>query len=141
MTNGYISQISDKLQSHHIKPSYPRVKIYEYLMAEKSHPTADEIYQRLALEIPTLSKTTVYNTLDLFVKENLVRRIVIDGHESRYDATVDEHGHFVCDSCGKIYDFSMDMSSLKLTTLLDGFQIREQDLYVRGICPGCFHHK
>lgn len=131
-----IKTISEKLQSHGVRPSFPRVKIYEYLFAKRSHPTVDEIYQHLSPGMPTLSRTTVYNTLNLFLKENLVHQINIDEREVRYDATVDEHGHFQCDSCRCIYDFPVNIDGLELNAL-GGFRIREKNLYLKGVCSRC----
>ena len=50
-----------------IKPSQQRIALLEYLVKHPVHPTADELYSRLSPMMPTLSKTTVYNTLRLFV--------------------------------------------------------------------------
>ena len=77
-----------------IKPSYARIKIYSYLQLNRMHPTVDEIYNALVNEIPTLSKTTVYNTLKLFESAGITRAITIEDNEARYDINVDNHGHF-----------------------------------------------
>ena len=58
--------VTKSLTEHNIKPTFPRMKIYEYLMEHKNHPSVDSVYQELVEEIPTLSRTTVYNTLHLF---------------------------------------------------------------------------
>ena len=49
-----------------IKPSLQRLAVMKYLMQYHTHPTVDEIYAALHSSIPTLSKTTIYNTLSLF---------------------------------------------------------------------------
>ncbi|MBR4922900.1 MAG: transcriptional repressor, partial [Bacteroidaceae bacterium] len=51
------------LLSFGIKPSVQRIAIMDYLMTHRTHPAIDEIYLALCEDIPTLSKTTVYNTL------------------------------------------------------------------------------
>jgi Fur family transcriptional regulator, peroxide stress response regulator len=56
--------LSQELINRAIRPSYQRLKILEYLTNNQSHPTVDQIFQNLHLEIPTLSKATVYNTLN-----------------------------------------------------------------------------
>ena len=53
----------DRLLKYSIKPSMQRIAIMEYLMEHRTHPSADEIYTALSPSMPTLSKTTVYNTL------------------------------------------------------------------------------
>lgn len=55
--------VVERLQGHNIKPSVQRIAIMKYLMEHRTHPTVDEIYTALSPTIPTLSKTTVYNTL------------------------------------------------------------------------------
>ena len=59
----------DRLLEHNIKPSMQRIAIMEYLMEHPIHPSADDIYTALSPSMPTLSKTTVYNTLKLFSEQ------------------------------------------------------------------------
>ena len=131
-----IENVGDFLKSNEIKPSYQRIKIFEYLMNSKSHPHVDDIYRALINEIPTLSKTTVYNTLNLFIEKGIIHMITIDGTEVRYDADLTDHGHFRCESCGRVYDFKVVMREVE-TDLPDGFIINQKDLYFRGTCPIC----
>lgn len=131
-----ISEMKDYLTEKGVKPSYPRLKILEYLIKHHNHPTADDIYSELVKEMPTLSKTTVYNTLKLFVDEDVAIPISIDGNETRYDATVDTHGHFKCGQCGKIYDFAVDLGG-NIPADLKGFRIHSKNVYYRGICRKC----
>lgn len=133
---GRITDVGEFLKSNDIKPSYQRMRIFEYLLNTKEHPTVDEIYKKLIGEIPTLSKTTVYNTLNLFVEHEIVARITIEENETRYDADTGVHGHFKCERCEKVLDFVTDLSVLEVQDLKD-FQINQQHLYFRGICSEC----
>lgn len=128
------------LQKNGIKPSYARIKVYEYLVMKKSHPTVDEIYNELAKEIPTLSKTTVYNTLRLLIESKLARVVTIEDNETRYDATLPSHGHFKCESCGKVIDFEIDIDSF-FADELSCFKINEKNVYFKGICSECLDNK
>lgn len=128
--------IGSMLLKEGIKPSYARIRIMEYLLSRKSHPTVDEIYTALVKEIPTLSKTTVYNTLNLFVKSRIARVITIEENETRYDADMSYHGHFKCESCGLIRDFYFKSAAID-TSDLDGFLIRDKNVYYSGLCPEC----
>ena len=65
------------------------------------------IYCDLSNDIPTLSKTTVYNTLKLFVENGITSTLTIEENEVRYDAIMTEHAHFKCDGCGTIYDIEI----------------------------------
>lgn len=135
-----IENISEYLQKNYIKPSYARIKILEFLVEKDSHPTAEEIYRALVREIPTLSKTTVYNTLKLFIEANVARVITIEENEARYDADIGSHGHFKCNECGKIYDFKVSMISEEIEALRD-FKISEKSVYYKGICHECLSNK
>ena len=79
------------LSKNGIRPSIQRLAVYRYLAENDIHPTADALYLALAPSIPTLSKTTVYNTLKLLEKKHLVRSIAIENDELRYDADISDH--------------------------------------------------
>ncbi len=128
--------VAEYLQEHSVKPSYPRVRILDYMLTKKNHPTVDMIYGELSKEIPTLSRTTVYNTVNLFYQKGLVQRLGIDEQETRYDADISIHAHFKCDGCGKILDLPVkgDFPEIKG---LEKFKIREIQYYVKGLCDQC----
>ncbi|HZJ84045.1 MAG TPA: Fur family transcriptional regulator [Syntrophomonadaceae bacterium] len=100
--NLQLENLADELEQRNIRPSYQRIKILEYLISNQHHQNAEQIFNDLRGEIPTLSKTTVYNNLNLFAAANLVRIITIDDNEARFDINTDNHGHFICEACGFI---------------------------------------
>ncbi|MCH7658699.1 MAG: transcriptional repressor [Bacteroidetes bacterium] len=124
------------LKEKDIRPSVQRIRVLEYLQNSKNHPTVDNIYNYLVNEIPTLSKTTVYNILKLFSEKNVTSTVRIGTNEARYDADTSVHGHFKCEKCGNIYDFNVNIEELKLTGL-DKFKINEHHIYLKGICKNC----
>lgn len=132
--------VGDFLKVNGIKPSYQRIKIYEYLMDNKEHPTVETIYNALNGQIPTLSKTTVYNTLKVFIDKGIAMAITIDDNEVRYDADMGVHGHFKCEVCNKIYDFNVNIES-DMNEELDGFKVRDQQMFVYGVCKICNEKK
>ncbi len=124
------------LRDKHITPSYQRLKILFYLADEHRHPSAEQIYHALHEDIPSLSKTTVYNTLKLFIEAGLVHNISTEESEGRYEMITTEHGHFKCNVCGSIYNFAIQMDHLAQGEL-DQFEIQDRNVYFRGICPKC----
>lgn len=128
--------LSKELKNKKIRLSHQRLKVLEYVANHKCHPTVDQIYNNLHNEIPTLSKTTVYNTLNALVEAGIVRLINIGDNESRYDINTENHGHFKCESCGSIYDFEINIDSFDSKDL-NGFKINNKDVYFKGICPRC----
>nr|WP_279233118.1 Fur family transcriptional regulator [Marinisporobacter balticus] len=130
--------ISKYLSDHGVKVSFQRMRIFTYFVKHRNHPTVNDIYEEVAKEIPTLSKTTVYNTLSLFVEKNILDVIIIEENETRYDWGECIHGHFKCDCCKEIYDIGIDINTMKKQTIdLKGFKINEHHIYFKGFCPKC----
>ncbi|MTI49570.1 Fur family transcriptional regulator [Sporosalibacterium faouarense] len=130
------NNISEYLKSNGIKPSLQRIKIYEYLVKNKNHPTVDKVYNDLVKDIPTLSKTTIYNTFKLFMEKKIVTIITIEENETRYDADTNLHGHFKCEVCGEVYDFAIDDILIR-KDILKEFEVDERHLYFKGKCKNC----
>jgi len=119
-----------------IRPSYHRVRIMCYLMKNKIHPTAESIYRELLEETQTISKVTVYNTLNLFRKKGLVNTLDISGEETRFDITTTPHPHFLCTECGEVTDYKeMDAPLDKI--IGESPYIKDVQLVLRGVCEKC----
>ena len=88
-----------------IRPSLQRIAIMDWLIKHPTHPTIEDVYKGLAESIPTLSKTTVYNTLRMLSEHNAAQMITIDEHRVCYDGNIKSHVHFYCKNCGKVIDF------------------------------------
>ena len=126
------------LLSFGIKPSVQRIAIMDYLMTHRTHPAIDEIYLALCEDIPTLSKTTVYNTLKLFVEHGAAQMLTIDERNTCYDADIQLHAHFLCKKCGKILDFPLSTEKDKVSAMKEeGFKVDEIHQYFKGYCPSC----
>ncbi len=130
--------VVERLQKHNIKPSVQRIAIMKYLMEHRTHPTVDEIYTALSPTIPTLSKTTVYNTLKILSEQGAAQTLTIDERNTCYDADTTPHAHFLCKRCGKIYDLPCDnMVKRVVNTDMDGHEVQEIHYYYKGICKQC----
>ena len=128
---------TEHLTQYGIRPSVQRVAVMKYLLKHRTHPTVDEIYAELSKEIPTLSKTTVYNTLQLLLQHKAVLELSIDPKMAHYDGYPEAHSHFMCSVCKKIYDMKFDASLLRDIMPGDGFMVDDIQLYYSGICPEC----
>ena len=73
------------LKENSIKITPQRLEILRYLDENRTHPTADQIYTGLKEKNPSLSKTTVYNSLEILGKHGIIQSLTISGSESRYD--------------------------------------------------------
>lgn len=118
--------------------SQQRIAIMDYLLKNRTHPTVDEIFLALSPSMPTLSRTTVYNTLKLFVEAGAIQVIKIDEKNARFDADTSMHGHFLCDSCGVIHDMPLpEGKGLMENPHLANFSVHSTHVYYHGLCPQC----
>jgi Fe2+ or Zn2+ uptake regulation protein len=124
------------LENKGISPSYSRMRIYAYFEQENHHPTIDEIYQALKPELPTLSKTTVYNTLNLFNEKGLTECVITESLEQRYELVNHKHSHFKCNECGEIYDIPYIKPNYDMKEL-SGFIVSNDIVTLTGICVTC----
>ncbi len=131
-----IDFLTNQLKSKGVRPSYHRIKVLEYMHLQGGHPTAEDIFHALSPHIPSLSKVTIYNTLHTFVETGLVRAVEIDDAQLRYDITLDDHGHFLCEACGNIYNFPVDIDLVSVEGL-NQFKIKQKNIYFKGLCPNC----
>lgn len=132
--------IKDYLSENGIRPMNKRVKVMNYLVSKRNHPTAEMIYLELVNEISGLSKTTIYNTLNLFVQEGVARALNIDSNELRYDADISQHGHFKCKECGEVFDFSLNKELLE-DLRLKNFILDDYQFSIKGVCSICLKGK
>ena len=132
-----IASAQDYLQNYGIKPSLQRIAIVEYLIENRIHPTVDDIYNALYIKVPTLSKTTVYNTLKLFAEQGAVLALAIDDKNIRFDIDTSCHAHFQCNSCSRVYDIPVGESDLLQVKQIGDLQITESHLYYKGYCKNC----
>lgn len=131
---------TELLLKHDIKPSIQRIIIMDYLRSHPVHPTVDDIYNALSPQIPTLSKTTVYNTLKLFVENGVAISINIEEKNVRYDGDVSTHAHFICTKCGSIHDiFPESLESLNIIACehIGDKKVIETQVYYKGYCENC----
>lgn len=93
-----------RLESFGVRPSLQRIAIMDYMLNNRCHPTADQVYVALLDQMPTLSKMTVYNTLTLLSERGAVLSLSVDARQKRFDGDTSLHGHFICQCCGEVED-------------------------------------
>jgi Fur family transcriptional regulator, peroxide stress response regulator len=124
------------LKDHTLKITSPRLEILKYLDEHRTHPNVEEIYTSLKKKYPSLSRTTVYNSLEILKKNRIVKSLSISGSELRYDVDEGLHHHFICTHCGAILDISITCPNMD-KTLAGGHRVEEVQGYFKGVCKKC----
>jgi Fe2+ or Zn2+ uptake regulation protein len=138
--NTNLKQLQIILEKKDIKPTYIRLKILNYLENKKTHFRAEKIFKAIKKEIPTISLTTVYNTLDIFRKKGLIRPLFITGKEVHYDRDTSSHFHFFCEKCGRIINLDTEYDGFEKENI-GGNKIKEVYGYFKGVCKDCKNKK
>jgi len=87
-----------------ILPTPQRVEIAAILLERPQHLSAEYIIDKLKAASSSVSKATVYNTLNLFSERGLVREITVDPVRKFYDSTTHPHHHFYNVDSGELSD-------------------------------------
>lgn len=127
----------ETLQKYGIHPSVQRIAIMDYLLTHRTHPTVEEVYVDLCKVIPTLSKTTVYNTLRLFSEHGAAAMLTIDERKICFDGVVTPHAHFMCKRCGRLWDVALPEALSRFLPSSEEMKVEEAHFYYKGICKAC----
>jgi Fur family peroxide stress response transcriptional regulator len=131
-------QLRERLTAKGLRATRQRLLILESLLVLPGHPTAEQVYQRVQPDLPTLSLGTVYKTLDSFVAAGLVRRVAAaEGSSRRYDADCTPHHHLHCAATQEIIDYCDPALDALIQNFfsargLPGFQPHTFSLHITG---------
>ncbi len=119
--------------------SRQREIIMTVLKGTKSHPTADWIYQEVRKNLPRISLGTVYRNLKLLKERGDVLELQYGDGQRRFDGNPENHYHFNCQSCGKVYDVDEPLKSSMEVDLTDklGFVVTHHRVEFYGLCRDC----
>ncbi len=120
------------LRSHGIQPSAQRLAVAEYVLRTDSHPSADQVWAKVKASLPMISRATVYNTLNLFVRKSLLRELVLAEGKVVFDPHIEPHHHFIDDGTGAIHDVPWEALEVRRIDGLKGMDVREYQVVLRG---------
>jgi Fe2+ or Zn2+ uptake regulation protein len=124
--------LAKKLREHGIRPSAQRVAVADYVLRTDQHPVADQVWQRVRARFPMLSRATVYNTLNLFVRSGLLRQLTLDEGSVVYDPCLEAHHHFIDEVSGQIHDIPWDTLRVQDVAQVPGVEVHEYMVVMRG---------
>jgi Fur family peroxide stress response transcriptional regulator len=112
--------------------------IWRAVKDDKSHPTADQVYDRVRKKLPRISLGTVYRNLQKLVADEKLQVLML-GRAQHFDPLVERHQHFICESCDRVFDVLVEsQKEIKPTKLPhDGFKVTSHQLAFYGICRYC----
>ena len=128
------------LRTHGLRATAQRRAIYSVFAdaaaadASNAHLSAEEVFQQARLQLPELSRATVYNALGELAEAGLLG--VVEGPgPRRFDANVMPHHHFRCRQCHELHD--VDLDNVDVTLRERGFKVQSSHVLLEGLCPRC----
>ena len=120
------------LERHGVQPTSQRLAVAGVVLHSTEHPSADEVFEAVNAENPTVSRATIYNTLKLFVDKGLCRTLTLREGRIVYDPNMAPHHHLLDEESGRIYDLPWDAVQVTLNTPIDGFDVTTMEVVVRA---------
>lgn len=127
------------LRAHGLRATAQRRAIYSVFAdagadAANVHLSAEEVFDQARVQLPELSRATVYNALGELVEVGLLGLVEGPGPR-RFDANVAAHHHFRCRDCLSLHDVPLD--NVEVTLRERGFQVQSAHVLLEGLCPEC----
>lgn len=135
-------KIVDALRNQGYKATPQRIAIAQTVLRSKNHPSAETIHEEVLRIHPTVSLSTVYNTLHILRDMNFLNELIFSG-TTRYDPNVSLHINMICNQCGKIIDVEDPSLEESITNIAKkkGFKITGQRVDIYGVCKPCQRHE
>lgn len=124
--------VIEQLREFGIQPTPQRLAVAQCVLLSELHPSADEVFEKVQQTCPTVSRATVYNTLNLMVERGLVRQYVLREGATVFDPHVDKHHHFIDETTGQITDIPWDAIQVNGLEQLGDVDVRDYQVILRG---------
>jgi Fe2+ or Zn2+ uptake regulation protein len=134
-----ITDHTSSLRQHGIHVTAQRLAVLR-AVSGTPHAAADEVVEAVRKDIGSISRQSVYDTLNSLSERGLLRRIQPMGSPARYEDRIDDnHHHLICRSCDRVIDIDCAVGARPCMTANDnhGFVIDEAEVIYWGTCPKC----
>lgn len=126
------------LNSRHLRKTPERFEILKCAHDCQGHFDVDKLYQALEQRGYHVSRATIYSTLELLCSSGVVRKLLFDTHQARYEMAGLTHSHLVCTQCGEIREIDLEEIDDKLSTMkFSGFSPAYVSTCIYGLCDSC----
>ncbi len=134
-----VNQMAECLREQGLRLTPQRLAILGALLSDKTHPTAEQIYEQVHKDFPTTSLATVYKTMNVLKETGQVVELGFNDGSNRYDVVTEPHAHLICVCCKKILDPDIERVGQFSQQIIEqyGYKLVGQRLDVFGICPDC----
>ena len=131
-------QIVEVLRKNGYKATSQRIAVAQTVLRSHEHPSAEDIHEEVLRIHPTVSLSTVYNTLHLLKDITFLRELTYKG-TTRYDPNLELHINLICEGCGTIQDIEANQIKdfIDEISRRQGFDVTGQHIDIYGTCKKC----
>jgi Fur family peroxide stress response transcriptional regulator len=133
------TRLREQCAGHGLRLTPQRDTLLRVLSTTTGHPTADDLVRRVRKVLPSVSHATVYRNLQELVGAGLVGTLERAGGAVQFEINPDDHHHFVCRTCGEVWDVYLDAVDFRVNrrSPLKGFRIDRGEVQLQGLCARC----
>ena len=133
--------LSSALKKEGLRHTIQRQAVWDEIKSNDEHRDAEQIYSALRKNNLNVSRATVYRTIDVLYKNNLIRKIELGDSPSKYENKVnsEHHDHIICVQCGRIDEFVDDKIESQQDKIIDklGFKMIRHIHQLFVLCKDC----
>lgn len=134
----FVRKFNDYLDAHALRRTAERYAILNRIMGINGHFTVEELQQMLDSDGFRVSRSTVYNTVELLIDAKMLRRHVFEGMQAQYERITQPHTHLICTTCGKVKEVrDPNFAAFMNARRFNAFNTDHYSLYVYGTCSTC----
>ena len=136
-----ISRFQEFLQQQGLKLTTERAALVREIFSIHYHFEADELLFKMKQKNVKISRATVYRTLELLVKSNMVRRVHLGEDHYHYEHVSgnSHHDHLICTTCGGVIEFHDEVLEQRQREICEKkkFTPTFHNLQILGVCDAC----
>lgn len=136
--NPVVRKFNEYLDEHGMRRTAERYAILNHIMDINGHFTVEELQQLIEADGFRVSRSTVYNTVELLMDAKMLRRHVFEGMQAQYERITLPHTHLICTMCGKVKEVrDPNFAAFMNARRFNAFNTDHYSLYVYGVCNTC----
>lgn len=136
--NEEVETFTNFLALKRLRKTPERFEILRCALDYNGHFDADCLYHSMEEKGYHVSKATIYNTIELLCSSGIIRRLLFDTHQARYERASLTHSHLICTECGEIREINLEEVDKALANIkIPSFTPIYVSTCIYGICDKC----
>lgn len=118
--------------------TFQKAVVLKTVTSMHNHPTADQVYEAISRDYPSISRSTVYRILNQLADAGEIRRVEVGSGANRFDFCLEEHWHIHCAKCDRVEDIYVQMPDILWEAVEQTqFKLLNRHFTLEGLCPAC----